>query len=437
MSISMKRRGAPPRRRGDLNGFPVGNELVLLPADGEHLYALNETGAAIWQLCDGSRSLADVVSTLNERYGGDSTALTLDIAAALSQMQDLGLIESASTSLPTGSAVWPGIQAGSAERDRPPVRFVVAIEDLEYFHWQVAILLESLVAQLPLGWDITIVVCNDGAPVSGPLAQILDVYGVRMISAASHSRAHPIDFSSGESGYVALHRVEGLKAIAPIVDNEDVVCLMDSDIFLYGDLREEVFPTGNAMATNWILSHKPFLGASGDGRGIDLQGLLSAIGCDTPVKPGGVTVFLDGATLRSEKFIQDCFRFGQILFLLGKTADLSDRSIWMAEMACFALAATANRIDYTLLDAREFKVPDPDQEDLPSGSFFHYYVDINDGSGGVFRFSEWHKQLFRERSLLNADLDSFRIGASSPLEKRFFDLAMAARLRMTGQGCVE
>jgi hypothetical protein len=34
-------------------------------------------------------------------------------------------------------------------------------------------------------------------------------------------------------------------------------------------------------------------------------------------KPGGVTIFLDAATLRRKKIIQDAFRFTQVLYLLG------------------------------------------------------------------------------------------------------------------------
>ena len=277
---------------------------------------------------------------------------------------------------------------------------------------------------------MTLVVCNDHRALSAPLEQIIHTYGVRAISGADHSRAHPIDLSGGDSGYVALHRVEGLKAMADLVANDDILCLIDTDVFLYGDLREEVFPAGNAMAANAIIAHQPFLSADSSGRGVDLQGLLKAIGCETTLKPGGVTVFLEGVVVRDEKFIQDCFRFGQVLYLLGKAANLSEHAIWMSEMACFALAASANEIDYALLDAQEFSVPGPNQEELPSGSFFHYYVDVNDGAGGPFRFSHWHKQLFRERNFLSADPQSFRIGASSALEKSFFDLAIAAKRRL-------
>jgi hypothetical protein len=418
------------RQRRDVRAFPVGRELVLLAEGEARAFALNETGAALWALCDGSRTLPDVVAALSARYVGDPVAVALDIAKALSQLQSLGLVEfgpAPQRLLIDAPATAP---LSPADTPRAPVRFVVAFEDRAYFHWQIAILLESLVGQLPVGWDVTLVVCNDHRPLSAPLAQIIHTYGVRAISGDDHSYGHPVDLSGGDSGYVALHRVEGLKAMAHVVENDDIVCLMDTDVFLYKDLRDEVFPVGNAMAANVIIAHEPFLSTDSGGRGIDLQGLLATIGCDTTLKPGGVTVFLEGAAVRNEKFVQDCFRFGQTLYLLGKATNLSDRAIWMSEMACFALAAAANEIEYRLLDAQEFSVPGPNQEDLPPGSFFHYYVDINDGAGGPFRFSHWHKQLFRDRNFLNSDLESFRVGASSPLETSFFDLAIAAKRRL-------
>ena len=43
-----------------------GREVLLYP---EGLVGLNPTGAEILGLCDGARSLADIVTTLEQRYG--------------------------------------------------------------------------------------------------------------------------------------------------------------------------------------------------------------------------------------------------------------------------------------------------------------------------------------------------------------------------------
>jgi hypothetical protein len=273
------------------------------------------------------------------------------------------------------------------------------------------------------------VVCNDHAALSPELTRLLDVYGVSAITGANHGRSHDIDFSEGRGGYVALNRVEALSAIADYVEADDVVCLMDTDVFLFGEIQPDLFPSDNAMAENEIIGGHPFMGFASQGRGVDLDKLLASMGCDTPLKPGGVTVFLTGATIRNKKVLRDCYRFAQVLFLLGKVLDLPPAATWVAEMACFSMALTPNGIDYTLLDVPQFTVLGAGQDTVPEGSFYHYYCDLNDG-GGPFRDSEWHKQLFADSDFLQADLESFRAGASSILAQRFFDLALAARRRI-------
>ena len=424
-----------PRQRAGVAAFPVANELVLLSPGGEVAHALNETAAAVWSLCDGRHAPLDMLAALRARYDGKNVTILADITSALFRLQQLGLIDLARRS---GEE-----QPGEEQRDPyaadgaltepapgPRVRFVFGIEDKPYFHWQLGILFESLVGQLGPAWDITVVVCNDHQRFSPELTRLVQVYGVRAISGQNHAHSHAIDFSAHRGGYVALNRVEALKAIAGHVDPDDVVCLMDTDLFLYGDLRPELFPAGNAVASNDIIKDRLFLGRGSEASGIDLQKVLSSLGCDQELKRGGVTVFMTGATVNNDKVIKDCFRFAQIIYLLGKAAGLPEHNLWMSEMACFAMALTANAIDYALLDVPQFAVLEPQQSTLPDGSFFHYYCDINDGVGGPFLGSEWNKQLFLTRDFLAENLESFRHGARSEVERRFLDLSMAARRRL-------
>lgn len=60
---------------------------VLLYPEGAVL--LNETGAAILELCNGSRTLEDIVTILSERYQADVSA---DVTEYLSNMADRELI---------------------------------------------------------------------------------------------------------------------------------------------------------------------------------------------------------------------------------------------------------------------------------------------------------------------------------------------------------
>ncbi len=64
-----------------------GRDVLLYP---EGLVALNPTGAEILALCDGVRSVADVVATLEQRYG--SKGVEHDVTAFLDGLAAKGLV---------------------------------------------------------------------------------------------------------------------------------------------------------------------------------------------------------------------------------------------------------------------------------------------------------------------------------------------------------
>jgi pyrroloquinoline quinone biosynthesis protein D len=68
-------------RLARLDFDPVRQQSVLLYPEGAIL--LNETGAAILELCDGRRSIAEIATILNERYHCDVVA---DVTEYLSQL---------------------------------------------------------------------------------------------------------------------------------------------------------------------------------------------------------------------------------------------------------------------------------------------------------------------------------------------------------------
>jgi pyrroloquinoline quinone biosynthesis protein D len=64
-----------------------GRDVLLYP---EGLVALNATGVEILGLCDGVRALADIVTTLEHRYG--TTGLAPDVGAFLDGLAAKGLV---------------------------------------------------------------------------------------------------------------------------------------------------------------------------------------------------------------------------------------------------------------------------------------------------------------------------------------------------------
>jgi len=62
-------------------------DVLLLP---ERVVTLNPTGRAILQLCDGSRTLAEICELLERRYSG--AAVTADVAAFVDAGTQNGLL---------------------------------------------------------------------------------------------------------------------------------------------------------------------------------------------------------------------------------------------------------------------------------------------------------------------------------------------------------
>lgn len=424
-----------PLKKSGLISYRVKDELVVLPRENNTVFALNATGAAIWELCDGRHSLEAMFRELCSTFQGDALQIMGDLNAALLQFRELELLERSSLSDPRAAKsgiITPAV----ADADRPRIRIVHGIEDRPYFHWQLAILFESLVGQMPVGWDVVVVVCNNHEPISPELEQVLNTYAVAYHTGSSPADNHDIDFAGGGDRYAPMNRVEALNVMRHHAAPDDLVCLMDTDIFLYGELQAALFPRNNAMASNWIIGQeKYFHFSTKDTKGLSLPKLLEALGYEQEFKPGGVMVFLTGETLQKKdgKLVQDCYRFLQILYLAGKILEIPAHGVWVAEMACFALAMYPNGIDYELLDIEQFAIQDPNADRLAEGSFYHYYTDLNDGGGGPFIGSQWHKQLFANRNFLQADIESFLSEASGEAEKKFMGLAQRARDRIYGR----
>ena len=375
---------------------------------------VNPSAAAIRDLCNRGCSIFQIVAALREQYVAADVELYVDVADAIMALHRLSLV------------AWPDVEAPR----RPRVRFVMGIEDKTYFHWQLPILFESLIGQLPEGWDILVVVCNDHAPISDGLVHTFVRYGINHLTGADHPASQHMDFASGGDHYVPLNRIEALRAVAPLLRDDDLVCLVDTDNFLYGALDLTIFPRGNALYANEIIEHTPFFTHSEDGVGVDLQTLLGSVGCQTQLGAGGVAVFLTGATVKNAKFVEDCFRFTQVVYLLGRIAGRSTRTTWISEMPCFALSLTANGIPYEVIDSQSFMVEKA--RSVPEGTFYHYYGDLKDTSvDGAFYDSDWHKQWYFHADFLDTSLDDHVRAAVTPHEQYFFELARRARRRLS------
>jgi coenzyme PQQ biosynthesis protein PqqD len=66
------------RQDGVLAQAAQGRTVLLRLEDGGY-YALDEVGATIWDLCDGSRSVADIVAILCEEFDAPQSTVREDV----------------------------------------------------------------------------------------------------------------------------------------------------------------------------------------------------------------------------------------------------------------------------------------------------------------------------------------------------------------------
>lgn len=416
-----------PEQAADVRSFNVGDELILIASQSNVSFenvdapavqalTLNSSGRAIWELCDGSHTLAQIINLLTANFAVDEELLPPQVQQIVAELARNGLLSGS----PTRSCL------------RRPMTFVTGIEDKPYFWWQVAIFLESFRGKLPRGWRVLVVVSNNHRPISDPLAAIFDRYQTDYLTATNYAETHKLDIGwRGGEHHAALNRIEALAVASKVVNESDMICLLDTDIFVYSDLNLDIIPNHCAVPRNWHIESPVFFSTvdANKGHGVDLQKLLQAMGFGDEFKPGGVNVFVSGAVAKSEKFIADCFRFSQALFLLGRAAGAD--ITWMAEMPCFALAMVSNGVDYDLLEDEEILVSSCDEKSLRPGTFYHYYSDPRDPAGrGAFHGSAWCKQDHREFDLLQSDLVSLAENAVTDHERYFFQLAKFAKDRL-------
>lgn len=83
---------AIPRANTEFSLEEIDDELLLYhPAKTKAVY-LNETAALVWQLCNNERSVAEIVSLLEENYP-ESDTIRADVEQTLQQLADNGAVE--------------------------------------------------------------------------------------------------------------------------------------------------------------------------------------------------------------------------------------------------------------------------------------------------------------------------------------------------------
>ncbi len=87
-----------PSRSPSIVTRKTGNEYVLVPvtnniADMTSVYTLNETGAFIWELIDGKKSVEEIIEAVIDKYDVDREKATKDVLSLIDDMKDYLIIQ--------------------------------------------------------------------------------------------------------------------------------------------------------------------------------------------------------------------------------------------------------------------------------------------------------------------------------------------------------
>lgn len=86
-------RSNKPRRKADYRLEKIDDELLLYhPGETKILYC-NQTASLIWELCDGQRTVGEIIAALSEAFPEAAESIPADVEATLGQFLEHGAIE--------------------------------------------------------------------------------------------------------------------------------------------------------------------------------------------------------------------------------------------------------------------------------------------------------------------------------------------------------
>jgi pyrroloquinoline quinone biosynthesis protein D len=83
------------RRPCPIPGYQVevlDDEVILFHPDSRTIFHSNSTGALIWQLCDGQRTVADIIQLLSAAYPDSAQQIQADVQDTLLAFAEHGAI---------------------------------------------------------------------------------------------------------------------------------------------------------------------------------------------------------------------------------------------------------------------------------------------------------------------------------------------------------
>jgi hypothetical protein len=88
--------GSVPVRRAGATAVDLDDNLALYDEVGQLLILLNTSAASVWELCDGTTTMDDMVCRLAQAHAADAGEVGDDVRRTVRKLADLGLVVDAS-----------------------------------------------------------------------------------------------------------------------------------------------------------------------------------------------------------------------------------------------------------------------------------------------------------------------------------------------------
>ncbi len=85
-------RDSRPRRQEQILNQQVEDNQILLKLGSGEYYALDEVGNRVWELCDGTHSVGDIVAIIHQEYDAPADTIETDIIELLQDLANEKLV---------------------------------------------------------------------------------------------------------------------------------------------------------------------------------------------------------------------------------------------------------------------------------------------------------------------------------------------------------
>ena len=88
----LTRTEARPLRNARVLTQRAGDMVVLLDPDSGEYFSLDDVGGRMWELCDGTRTVAEIVLAISAEYDTDAADVEGDAAELLAGLEEASLL---------------------------------------------------------------------------------------------------------------------------------------------------------------------------------------------------------------------------------------------------------------------------------------------------------------------------------------------------------